>query len=411
MPDLNKLLPHFEINNELRISAFLATCCIESDYWKATSEYGKGKGRAYAKVYKDTGKAYYGRGIIQNTWRDAYENFTAYVKRNWSWLQPMAGVKDAPNFVTDPDLLTEPFWAVLGACWFWHRNALNKRADGGLKSFFAIQGIVNRGTPTKQALHYADRLAIYETLRRTIPDNFSIELKKLTSTDKPPRPIGNPSAITPNGETVDNQPDSLPSGLYVGKDKQNEQEADAGSAANSGASIGEPSNDGKNTAQIMPAPPDAPDNQQIAETIVNTGDNNVPDGFVSEDKRILAPEKDNATATATKATILGFAVPPTIYAVFQGITNTLEKGYFDAKEIIAKLMDFLIQNMKYVFILVGLIIVILIVKKIFKQLAFLLQMYLLSRPDLHTPVIIANQTTARSEITTWQFIKRKAGWK
>lgn len=177
LPDLNKLLPHFEINNELRISAFLATCCLESDYWKATAEYGKGKGRAYARVYKDTGKAYYGRGIIQNTWRDAYENFTEYVTRNWSWLQDLAGVSDAPNFVTNPDLLTEPFWAVLGACWFWHRNKFNKLADSGLKNFFAIQGLTNRGDAEKKALHYESRLAIYETLRRFLSDNFTLDSK------------------------------------------------------------------------------------------------------------------------------------------------------------------------------------------------------------------------------------------
>lgn len=189
LPDMNKLLPHFEINNKLRVAAFLATCCLESDYFKATSEYGKGKGRPYAKVYADTGYAYYGRGIIQNTWRDAYENFTAYVKRNWSWLKEMAGVESAPDFVADPDLLTEPFWAVLAACWFWHRNKLNARADGGLKNFFGIQGIVNRGSADKKALHYADRLAIYETLRRTLPDNFNLVLPAESPAEPKPATI------------------------------------------------------------------------------------------------------------------------------------------------------------------------------------------------------------------------------
>lgn len=203
LPDLNKLLPHYQISNELRVSAFLATCCIESDYWKATAEYGKGKGKVYARIYKDTGKAYYGRGIIQNTWRKAYEDFTGYVSRNWSWLQPMSGIKDAPDFVTDPDLLTEPFWAVLGACWFWHRNKLNIRADGGVKNFFAIQGIVNRGNPAKKALHYTDRLAIYETLRRVIPDDFTLILNKPSSTDESSSPRGSSANALPSADAVD----------------------------------------------------------------------------------------------------------------------------------------------------------------------------------------------------------------
>jgi putative chitinase len=198
LPYLNLLLPHFEINNELRICAFLATCTLESAYWRATAEYGKGKGKAYGRIHKDTGKAYYGRGIIQNTWRDAYEDFTAYVKRNWSWLQPMAGVKDAPDFVQNPDLLTELFWAVLAACWFWHRNKLNNLADGGLKKFFAIQGITNRGDAEKKALHYADRLAIYETLRRTLPDNFALDPLKdsaVTQQNVPQMPSDIPTVI------------------------------------------------------------------------------------------------------------------------------------------------------------------------------------------------------------------------
>jgi predicted chitinase len=188
LPYLNLLLPHFEINNELRICAFLATCTLESDYWKATAEYGKGKGRKYAKVYTDTGKAYYGRGIIQNTWRDAYEDFTAYVKRNWSWLRELEDANriQSPDFVLDPDLLTQPFWAVLAACWFWHKNKLNKLADGGLKNFFAIQGITNRGNATKKALAYAERLQIYENLRRFLPDGFSLDpLKDSAAVTKP----------------------------------------------------------------------------------------------------------------------------------------------------------------------------------------------------------------------------------
>ena len=37
-------------------------------------EYGKGKGKKYGAVDKETGHAYYGRGDVQLTWRENYRN-------------------------------------------------------------------------------------------------------------------------------------------------------------------------------------------------------------------------------------------------------------------------------------------------------------------------------------------------
>lgn len=40
-------------------------------------EYGKGKGHSYGAVDPQTGQAYYGRGLVQLTWRDNYKKATA----------------------------------------------------------------------------------------------------------------------------------------------------------------------------------------------------------------------------------------------------------------------------------------------------------------------------------------------
>jgi hypothetical protein len=42
------------------------------DRWQPIEEWGRGKGRPYGKVSSDTGKAYYGRGYVQLTWRRNY---------------------------------------------------------------------------------------------------------------------------------------------------------------------------------------------------------------------------------------------------------------------------------------------------------------------------------------------------
>ena len=39
-------------------------------------EYGKGSGHSYGEVDPETGHAYYGRGLVQLTWRENYHNAT-----------------------------------------------------------------------------------------------------------------------------------------------------------------------------------------------------------------------------------------------------------------------------------------------------------------------------------------------
>lgn len=60
------------------------------------------------------GYKYRGRGIIQITGKANYES---------------AGTDLKANFVSNPDLVLEPFWSVRTAVWFWDKKGLNALAD------------------------------------------------------------------------------------------------------------------------------------------------------------------------------------------------------------------------------------------------------------------------------------------
>jgi len=56
------------------LAYMFATAHHETDRkFQAIEEYGKGKGKKYGKPDPQTGKAYYGRGLVQLTWKDNYE--------------------------------------------------------------------------------------------------------------------------------------------------------------------------------------------------------------------------------------------------------------------------------------------------------------------------------------------------
>lgn len=112
---------------------------------------------------------------------------------------------------------------------------------------------------------------------------------------------------------------------------------------------------------------------QIAEHIINTGDTAaaVP---APENIALEAPPKDGATASATKLVIAGVTVPGVLVPAIQGIKEALAGGFISPAEIGATLLGFIRDNQKYVFILIGLLIVLLIVKKLVKQVTFWISM-------------------------------------
>lgn len=330
------LLPQYKIDDALEIRGFLATACFESDYFKTLHEYGSGKGRAYGKPDKITKQIYYGRGIFQNTWKTAYVNFTKYVSDNWDWIRGLLNLANdvtAPDFVNDPNLLATPFWAVFAACWYWQVNHLSKWAEKGEAGFFGLQGLVNRGSASKRALDYDNRLAVYHTLIKHIPDDFSFTISAPLA-----QPHISPPAATDSMESTTTLDDTASGSPQAGQTVQN------------------------------------------ADTIVNTSDVNATP---TETKEMTAPPKDGSTAAATQMTIAGIAIPALLVPVIKSIQDLVSNGYIDAKELGTTCLSFVQSNFKWVLMLLAVVIAFLALKKFYKQITFWLEMYFTARKDMH----------------------------
>lgn len=92
-------------------------------------------------------------------------------------------------------------------------------------------------------------------------------------------------------------------------------------------------------------------------------------------KTLNAPPSDGSTSVATKITIAGITIPPSLAATVQVIRDAVEKGFFDAKTVGDGVITFLSANYKYVFVGIGILISFLLIKKLFKQITLWLEMY------------------------------------
>lgn len=160
---LNKFLPSHEINTIYRITAFIAQCAHESNYFNVLQEnlnysaiglmktwpkrfYDINTANKYAHkkeeianyVYANRngngdeksgdGWKYCGKGLIQLTGKGNYIKFSEYSK---------VPLEDLPNYLLTHD------GAVLSACWYWKLNNLNKLADN--QDMKGITKIINGG--------------------------------------------------------------------------------------------------------------------------------------------------------------------------------------------------------------------------------------------------------------------------
>ncbi|MFV0419826.1 MAG: glycoside hydrolase family 19 protein [Dysgonomonas sp.] len=118
LPYLNKYMDEYEINNADRIAAFLAQIGHESGQLKYSEEIASGdayEGRKdLGNIYPGDGKKYKGRGLIQITGRSNYQQ-----------ISRAFGV----DFISNPELLSNPEFAVKSACWWWYNRKLNTLAD------------------------------------------------------------------------------------------------------------------------------------------------------------------------------------------------------------------------------------------------------------------------------------------
>jgi putative chitinase len=132
VPHLKKYCREYKINTPERLAAFLAQVGHESGRFHYTEEIASGaayEGRLdLGNTEPGDGRRYKGRGLIQLTGR-----------YNYCELSKDTGI----DFLANPTLLSDPEYAVLSACWFWHRRGLNTLADNG--QFYLITKKINGG--------------------------------------------------------------------------------------------------------------------------------------------------------------------------------------------------------------------------------------------------------------------------
>lgn len=129
---LNKYMPQYEIDTPARIAMFIAQVAHESGQFRYTREIASGKdyeGRKdLGNIYPGDGMKYKGQGLIQLTGRFNYAKVSKALGQ---------------DFITNPDLLSTPQYAVQSACWFWKENNLNRFANDIRKCTKAINGGYN----------------------------------------------------------------------------------------------------------------------------------------------------------------------------------------------------------------------------------------------------------------------------
>lgn len=143
------ILDQYEINTPLRKAHFLAQISHESGSFKYVSEnlnysakalyavfrkyfptlaaaegYARQPEKIANKVYANRigngseasgdGWKYRGRGLIQLTGKDNYKSFSEATGQ---------------DFVSNPELVAKPEWALSSAGWFWKKRRINRYAD------------------------------------------------------------------------------------------------------------------------------------------------------------------------------------------------------------------------------------------------------------------------------------------
>ena len=153
-PIIDMAAPDFEINTPVRLAAFLAQVGHESgglhwltELWGPTAAQARYEGRIdLGNTQPGDGYTFRGRGLIQITGRANYKS---------------VGYALASDFISTPDLLAEPDYAVRSAMWYWQSHGLNQLADAG--QFERITRIINGGLNGEDK-----RLALWDAAKEVL---------------------------------------------------------------------------------------------------------------------------------------------------------------------------------------------------------------------------------------------------
>jgi putative chitinase len=151
----------YGIDTNRRLAAFLAQIGHESGSFRYTSElWGPTpaqagyEGRADLGNFKPgDGERFKGHGLIQITGRFNHASVLDRLRKRFA---------DVPDFVADPEALTQPKWACLSAADYWDDKNLNALADAD--QFAAITKKINGGLNG-----HADRIARWGRAKKALP--------------------------------------------------------------------------------------------------------------------------------------------------------------------------------------------------------------------------------------------------
>lgn len=184
LPILNDTMRFYDINNERRGAAWLATLAVESGELKYQQELASGDAYDTRTDLGNTaardgdGRLYKGHGRIQITGKFNHRAYSDYLRKR----KHLAVV----DFVKEPHRLAEEPYATDSAGWFWAvLNDLNSLADK--RQFLATQVRVNgRNRRTGLPNHWNERRAYYERALRVLPDDFSLTSGEHAEDDEDP---------------------------------------------------------------------------------------------------------------------------------------------------------------------------------------------------------------------------------
>lgn len=151
---IDTALADFDINTPTRQAAFLAQVGWESEHlhyvkelWGPTEAQLSYEGRAdLGNTQSGDGERFLGRGLLQVTGRSNYAAMSTAL---------------ATDFVSNPELLEEPDYALRSACYFWKKHGLNELADND--QFEDITRRINGGLNG-----YSGRLALYQSAKKVL---------------------------------------------------------------------------------------------------------------------------------------------------------------------------------------------------------------------------------------------------
>lgn len=342
---LNDILDRFETEKRLKFVSHYA-------YVLATSFHETGIGGHHFKPVREKREransprranqdrywvtGFYGRGQVQTTWEDNYRK-----------LGKALGVGEM--FVQNPDLLLTAEWSYESLVYGLSTGMYRKDASGPKKL----------GRYLKK-----DDASVEDYVRAR--DCVNGDIKK-------------------NGLLIAG---------YAEKFENILLRSEASSIASGNPAVSSP--ESASDTDIDPPSVETPSMTQNADTIVNTAPVTA-DAEPTTTIEMAPPAKEGATNSAAKATLLGFAVPVFVATIAESMQSLVKDGYLDAKEIGSTVVKLIVDNQKYVLMLIGAFIVLLIIKKLLKQVTFWISMLTAAIPKWNTIVVPPGEAAPASK--------------